>query len=200
MSRVLLLFAHPALEKSRMHRRMLHYARQVQGVTINDLYEEYPDFDVDVKREQDLLAAHDVVVVQHPIYWYSSPAMVKQWEDLVLEHGWAYGSGGTALHGKGWVAAVTTGGRVAAYRPEGHNRFTLREFLAPMEQTARLCGMRWVTPYVVYGTHLLAADEIEQRAAAYGGALAAIRDGRVDLAAADPWGVGAAALTTEGAP
>lgn len=198
MPRILLLFAHPALEKSRVHRRMLHHARQVQGVTINDLYEEYPDFDVDVKREQVLLAAHDVVIVQHPIYWYSAPAMVKQWEDLVLEHGWAYGSGGTALHGKRWVAAVTTGGRTAAYRPEGHNRFTLREFLAPMEQTALLCGMRWVTPYVVYGTHLLAVDEIEHRAAEYAGALAAIHDDRIDLDSADPWGV--SPLTTGNAP
>ena len=195
MPRILLLFAHPALEKSRMHRRMLHHARQVHEVTVNDLYEEYPDFDIDVKREQALLAAHELVVVQHPIYWYSSPALVKQWEDLVLEHGWAYGTGGTALHGKRWLAAVTTGGRAAAYQRGGYNRFTLREFLAPMEQTVVLCGMRWVAPYVVHGTHLLATEEIERHAAAYGHALAALRDGRIDLDADDPWGAGVAPVT-----
>jgi len=92
MPGVLVLFAHPALEKSRVNRRLAAAVADLPGVTLHDLYEAYPDFDVDVKREQDLLVAHDVLVVQHPFYWYSTPALVKQWEDLVLEHGWAYGT------------------------------------------------------------------------------------------------------------
>src|SRR5512139_1443397 len=121
MPRVLVLFAHPALEKSRVHRRLVERARASDGVTFHDLYEAYPDFDVDVKREQALLLAHDAVVLQHPFYWYSTPALVKQWEDLVLEHGWAYGSRGTMLRGKRMLSAITTGGGEAAYRAQGHN-------------------------------------------------------------------------------
>jgi glutathione-regulated potassium-efflux system ancillary protein KefG len=174
MPRVLVLFAHPALEKSRVHRRLLHHARAVPGVTVQDLYEEYPDFDVDVKREQALLLAHDIVLFQHPVYWYSAPALLKQWEDLVLEHGWAYGTGGRRLEGKHLGVAATTGGRAAAYTAEGLNRFSMDEFLRPTEQTAVLCRMRWLPPYLIQGTHLMDAAAIERHAAAYGAHLDAL--------------------------
>ena len=48
MARVLVLFAHPAFQKSRIHRELVVAARRVDGVTFHDLYEAYPDFDVDV--------------------------------------------------------------------------------------------------------------------------------------------------------
>ena len=98
--RVLILFAHPALEKSRVNRRLSAAVSSLPGVTFHDLYEAYPDFDVDVRREQELLGSHDLVVLQHPFFWYSIPPLLKQWIDLVLEHGWAYGSEGKALVGK----------------------------------------------------------------------------------------------------
>ncbi len=92
---ILILFAHPALEKSRVNRHLVAGVRDLPGVTFHDLYEAYPDFNILVPHEQELLEAHDVVVLQHPFYWYSTPALVKEWEDLVLQHGWAYGTGGT---------------------------------------------------------------------------------------------------------
>jgi glutathione-regulated potassium-efflux system ancillary protein KefG len=136
-------------------------------LTFHDLYEEYPRMDVEVAREQALLAAHDIVVLQFPFYWYSAPPLLKQWEDLVLEHGWAYGSRGRALHGKTLVCAISTGGRQGAYQEEGYNRFTVRQLLSPIEQTARLCGMRYLPPWVVYGTHGYRMGEIEGAATGY---------------------------------
>jgi len=100
--RVLVLFAHPAVHHSRVQRALVTAARTVADITIHDLYDAYPDFDIDVAREQALLVSHDVIVWQHPFYWYSTPPLVKQWEDLVLEHGWAYGRDGNALQGKLW--------------------------------------------------------------------------------------------------
>jgi glutathione-regulated potassium-efflux system ancillary protein KefG len=164
---VLLLFAHPALEKSRVNRRLLDEVRSIDGVTVHDLYELYPDFDIDVAREQALLAKHDVIVMQHPFYWYSTPAILKEWQDLVLEHGWAYGGEGTALHGKSLMAATTAGGSEESYRPGGHNFYTIEQFLAPLERTAALCGMRWRRPFVVHGTHSLTETEIAQHASRY---------------------------------
>jgi glutathione-regulated potassium-efflux system ancillary protein KefG len=184
MSRVLVLFAHPALEKSRVNRRLVETVRGLQGVTFQDLYEAYPDFDVDVRREQGLLLAHDTLVLQHPFYWYSAPALLKQWLDLVLAHGWAYGTGGTALRGKRLLSAITTGGGETAYREEGHNRFTVRQLLAPIEQTARLCGMDYLPPFVVHGTHRLDAAGIDGAAREYGTFVAALTDDRVDFEAA----------------
>src|SRR5262249_12225989 len=109
MRRVLLLFAHPVLERSPVNLRLLAEAREVTGVTIHDLYEAYPTLSIDVRREQRLLLDHDVIVFQHPFYWYSTPAILKEWQDLVLEHGWAYGHGGTQLRGKITLNAITTG-------------------------------------------------------------------------------------------
>ena len=165
MTPILILFAHPAFERSRVHRQLASAVAELPGVTFHDLYEAYPDFDVDVRREQDLLLAHDVVVLQHPFYWYSTPPLVKQWEDLVLEHGWAYGTGGTALHGKRLLSAISAGGPERAYRPGGYNRFSLRQLLTPLEQTARLCGMEYLPPFVVFGTHRLDDEQIRLAAA-----------------------------------
>ena len=97
MAKVLILFAHPALEKSRVNKRLIRAVENIDNITLHDLYEEYPDFDVDIKREQKLLTEHEVIILHHPFYWYSTPALLKQWEDLVLEHGWAYGSKGKRL-------------------------------------------------------------------------------------------------------
>lgn len=174
---VLVLFAHPALHRSRVQRALAKAVRDLEGVTFHDLYEAYPDFDVDVRREQALLAAHDTVVLQHPFYWYSVPPLVKQWLDLVLEHGWAYGANGTALRGKRLLCALSAGGREEAYCTEGHNRFTVRQLLAPIEQTACLCGVEFLDPFVVYGTHALGEPEIAAAAKAYAERVGALRGG-----------------------
>jgi glutathione-regulated potassium-efflux system ancillary protein KefG len=174
---VLVLFAHPALHRSRVQRAMMRAVRDLEGVTFHDLYEAYPDFDVDARHEQNLLARHDAYVLQHPFYWYGTPPLVKQWIDLVLELGWAYGAGGTALAGKRLLSAISAGGRAESYRPEGENRFTVRQLLAPLEQTMRLCRVEFLEPFVVYGTHGLDADEIARAAARYREAVVALRDG-----------------------
>lgn len=184
MSRVLILFAHPALEKSRCNTRLAQAVQSLPGVTFNDLYQEYPDLDIDVAREQRLLVDHDVVVMQHPFYWYSTPSMLKEWQDLVLEHGWAYGRGGTALRGKLLLTAMTTGGSEEAYSTAGHNRYTIRQFLLPIERTAILCGMTYLPPFVVPGTHSRKEHEMLQYADDYRRVVEALRDGTFDQAAA----------------
>ena len=179
--RILVLFAHPALQKSRVNRVLIEGLRDLEGVTLHDLYEAYPDFGIDVAREQRLLLENDLIVLQHPLFWYSTPAILKEWQDLVLEHGWAYGSDGEALAGKLWLNAITTGGREVAYAADGHNRFTIRELLRPLEQTARLCSMEFLPPYGVHGTLGMRTEEIQAHAAEYRRLLSAFRDGQVDL-------------------
>ena len=181
MLRTLFLFAHPALEKSRVNARLIRDVPRLAGLTFHDLYEAYPDFFVDIAREQTLLSAHDLIVLHHPMYWYSSPALVKQWEDLVLEHGWAYGARGTKLRHKKFLHVVTTGGGDQAYRTEGMHGHTIRDFLLPIEQTAKLCGMCYLPPYLVHGTHRLQEGEIERIAAEYLELLQLLRDGALDL-------------------
>ncbi|PIC01753.1 NAD(P)H-dependent oxidoreductase [Caulobacter sp. X] len=150
-SGLLLVLAHPALERSRANRTLAKAAKSLSGVTFKDLYETYPDFVVDIETEQAALTAHDVVALQFPLFWYSTPSLLKEWLDIVWLHGFAYGEGGEALKGKKLFVTCTTGGSAKAYHAHGYNRFSMDEFLRPLEQTAHLCGMEWETPFVVHG-------------------------------------------------
>ena len=181
MARILILFAHPAFEKSRVHRSMVKHVPRVEGITFHDLYESYPDYDIDPDREQALLLQHDILIFQHPFYWYSCPAILKQWQDLVLEHGWAYGHGGTQLAGKYLFNAITAGGREEVYQESGYNRFTIRQLLAPFDQTAHLCKMTYLPPFVVHDTHRMDAATIEHYAIQYQKLLLALKDDKILL-------------------
>jgi glutathione-regulated potassium-efflux system ancillary protein KefG len=165
--RALVLYAHPNARSSRAGSALRAAVEQLPNVTFHDLYAAYPDFLIDVKREQELLLEHDLVVFQHPFYWYSSPPLLKLWQDDVLEHGWAYGDGGTRLHGKFLWSVITTGGPAEAYGPQGYNRFGMRALLAPFDQTAHLCGMRYAEPLVIHSVRRLGEVELAASAEAY---------------------------------
>jgi glutathione-regulated potassium-efflux system ancillary protein KefG len=166
-ARILLLFAHPAYQRSRINRAMIEAVQDFAQVRLHDLYEEYPHFHIDVKREQKLLREHDVIVFQHPFYWYSCPALLKEWLDLVLEYNFAYGDSGTELAGKKWMSAITTGGPAEAYLCQGQNCFTMEQFLVPFEQTARLCNMAWQPPFIVHGSLRLTRDSARDIGSTY---------------------------------
>jgi glutathione-regulated potassium-efflux system ancillary protein KefG len=166
-AKILLIFAHPAYQRSRVNRAMIEATRGMTGLRLHDLYEEYPTFHVDICREQQLLREHDVIVFQHPFYWYSCPSLLKEWMDLVLEYKFAYGDEGSELGGKIWLSAITTGGPGEAYAPEGYNRFTMEHFLAPFQQTAGLCSMIWQPPFVVHGSLGLSRDAMQDVGARY---------------------------------
>ncbi|MCG8108938.1 MAG: NAD(P)H-dependent oxidoreductase [Candidatus Thiodiazotropha taylori] len=182
VKRILILLAHPSLERSEVNRPLAEAAAAIEGITLIDLYAEYPDFQIDIDREQQRLLEHDVIIFQHPLYWYSTPAILKEWQDLVLEHDFAYGSKGTALHGKLFFNALSAGGSEAAYRAEGYNHFTIRELLQPMEQMASLCGMRYLPPFALFGART-AVDEgrIGQHIDAWIELLKALRDQKLDI-------------------
>jgi glutathione-regulated potassium-efflux system ancillary protein KefG len=173
---ILLLYVHPAHQRSKVNATLLEAVADLDGVTVNDLYQEYPRFDVNVAREQELLLAHDIVVVQHPFFWYSVPALYREWQDLVLEHGWAYGGEGNSLRDKWVVHAVSTGGSAEAYCDRGYNRHSMAELLRSHEQTARVCGMRYLEPFVVHGTHLMTVERRAVHAARYREYLLALQD------------------------
>jgi len=183
MSRqILVALAHPTLERSRVNAALARAAAKLPFVTLHDLYERYPTLDVDVAHEQALLLQHDVVVFQHPFYWYSVPPLLKQWQDLVLQLGWAYGPGGDKLHGKVTLNAVSTGGPADYYRRDGKNRFTVRELLAPWDQTAHLCGMRFLAPFVVHGSLRVSGEAaMAPHVARYEALLTALHEGRLAL-------------------
>lgn len=179
MAKVLILFAHPAMEKSRVHTRLVEHIPRSADIRFHDLYERYPDFDIDVMYEQRLLLQHDVIIFQHPFYWYSSPAIIKQWIDLVLEHGWAYGTNGRALTGKKMINAISAGGSKNSYSAAGRNQFHVSDFLLPFQQTANLCGIDYLPPFVIHGTHRLSETDMDLHALQYEQMLLALVQDRI---------------------
>ena len=185
MSKVMVLFAHPGQRHSQINLDLAKVARSVDDIGFVDLYADYPRFKIDIDREQERLLVHDVVVFQFPIYWYSTPSLLKEWQDLVLEYGFAYGPGGDKLAGKLLVPVVTAGALQDAYREDGRANFPLRTLLSPLEQTANLCQMVYVPPLVLFAAMSARNDgRAEEHFKQYRLLLEALRDGRFDVEAA----------------
>lgn len=183
--KILLLFAHPSYQRSRANRALVEAVHDLDGVSFRDLYELYPDLAIDTDVEQRLLTQHDALVVQHPFYWYACPALLKEWFDLVLSHGFAYGAGATALRGKPWLTAITAGGPPHAYSRDGLNRFTIDELLRPQQASAHLCNAVWQSPFTVLGGHQIDDRSLADAALAYRQRLIALRDGPLPTPAGD---------------
>jgi glutathione-regulated potassium-efflux system ancillary protein KefG len=186
MVKLIVYYAHPGHKHSHVNRHMARAAARIDGITFVDLYADYPRFDIDVNVEQQRLLDHDVILFQFPVFWYSTPSIVKEWQDLVLEHGFAYGKDGDKLSGKHMLLAVTGAGPAEAYTDQGYQHYPLRTFLTPLEQTARLCSMRFTAPYVLYGA-LQAPDagRVDPHVDGYRRLLEAIRDDRYDFDTAE---------------
>jgi glutathione-regulated potassium-efflux system ancillary protein KefF len=161
---VYVLAAHPNWRESRVTRQLFDEARGVPGVQVQDLYGRYPDYDIDVAAEQANAEAADLLVLLHPIQWYSMPALMKLWLDEVLRYGWAYGQSGTSLRGKDLWLVASTGGPEGSYHPQGYNRYFFDAFLPPYEQTAALCGMRFLPPLLLHGAHRVGEREVQAHA------------------------------------
>lgn len=185
MKRILVLMAHPYPDQSSINSKMAAMVRSLPDVTLVDLYALYPRFKIDIDVEQQRLLEHDIIVFQFPIYWYSTPSLLKEWQDLVLEHGFAYGDSGTKLAGKLFLVAASAGAAEEDYATDGRNRFPLRSLLTPLEQTAELCQMRYLPPLVVFSSLLAGKDERAwQHVDTYRQVLEALRDEQLDIPAA----------------
>lgn len=171
---ILVVHAHPYPRASRAGARLLAAVAEVPGTEVRSLYGLYPDFDVDAAAERTALERADLVAWMHPVYWYTVPALMKHWFDMVLVKGWAYGPGGTALDGKACLWVPTTGGDEVAYSAEGRHHHPFSTYEPVVRQTARYCGMEWLEPHVVHGAHIVdeatlgrAADALRDRLLAW---------------------------------
>ena len=166
MKKTLLINGHRNPKESHFGNALFIKASELPEVTAHTLMEQYPDYKIDGERERNILSRHKNIVLQFPLYWYSTPAILKEWIDEVFSRGWAYG-GGAALAGKNLMVAITSGGPEKVYQHDGANRFTMEEFLRPLEQTAHLCAMRWNKPFLMQGVRYLDQAQIDLICSAY---------------------------------
>lgn len=190
MRRILIIHAHPDPAHSQANKQLAQAAQTLDDITFVDLYACYPRFKINVDVEQQRLREHDLIVLQFPVFWYSTPSLLKEWIDLVLEYGFAYGPTGDALTGKWCLLAMTAGGPANAYADSGSNRYDIRALFRPLEQTARLCRMKFMSPFVLFEAQRHGAPErLMQHVEAYRTLLRQLRDGHIHPSAfsGKPW-------------
>lgn len=104
---------------------------------------EYPDFKFDVAKEQDRLRAADIIVLQFPFFWYGVPSLMHKWMEDVFVHGFSHGSKGKALVGKKLLLSFTSGAPEEMYQAGGVQGYPVDDFIVPLKQFARACGMEF---------------------------------------------------------
>jgi len=161
---ICVILAHPYPSRSRANRILAEALRQTPSLELRSLYDLYPDFDIDVAAEQGALDRARLVVWMHPVFWYSVPSLLKHWFDRVLLPGWAFGEDGAALRGKACLWVATTGGDEHAYSEHGVHGRSFADFVAPLQQTARFCGMQWQPPFIVHGAGRLDDESLQRQA------------------------------------
>ena len=158
---------HPDINNQSRANQALVNAAKDAGIEVRDEYALYPDFKIDVKAEQAILEDTDRIIFQFPMYWYSSPALFKEWQDRVLEYGWAYGSTGNALQGKEVILALTQGAKAEDYTINGRFQVTTEELLKPFETIRFHTGLNFMEPFVVSGALNLSDSELVKAAQDY---------------------------------
>ncbi|WP_308636869.1 NAD(P)H-dependent oxidoreductase [Paenibacillus silvisoli] len=161
--KTLVIVAHPKMQESRVNRMWKERLMKEPGITVHDLYETYPSEMIDVKREQELLLQHDRVVFQFPFHWYSTPSLLKKWQDEVYTYGFGYGTG-NQLKGKEYVLAISVGRAEESYRPDGESLYTMEQLLLPLQATVLLTEMKYVPPFMLFRAPHLSDEEIAESA------------------------------------
>ena len=158
MKKILVNVVHPDIEKSIVNKRLVEGIQDMKTITINNLYEKYPDFKIDIREEQKLLLEHDTILFQFPMYWFSSPSLLKEWFDAVLAPGFAH-AGASMLKDKSFAVAVSCGGAKKAFSATGKDKKTVEEFLFPFEITAEYVKMNYKKAYITYDTETVLSEE-----------------------------------------
>jgi len=158
MKKILVNVVHPNLNESIVNKKLLNGIKDLKNITINNVYENYSDFKIDVKKEQELLLSHDIIVFQFPMYWFSSPALLKEWFDSVLTPGFAYG-GDYKLKDKSFCVAISCGGAEKEFSITGKEGKTVDEFLFPFSTTANYIKMNYEKPYITYDTESVLSED-----------------------------------------
>jgi len=164
--KTLIILAHPDINNSNVNKRweteLIQYPNEI---AIHELYKEYPDWNINVEKEQRLLEAHDHIIFQFPLYWYSYPPLLKKWLDDVFTHGWAYGSKGNKLRDKKFGIALSIGDKKENYLPTGSVSFSVDEVITPFKASVKHVGAIVYPHFAVFGSSFQASDEEINRSA-----------------------------------
>ena len=143
----------------------------------------------DVVEEQAKLAAAELLVIQFPLWWYGTPAILKGWFDRVLTSGFAYGDidpqlgvprryGDGGLAGRKALIVVTAGEDERSIGPRGISG-DLESLLFPLTHGVLwYVGIEALELHVIHDADALDADAVDRE-------IARLRD-RIDGLRAEP--------------
>jgi putative NADPH-quinone reductase len=145
--KTLILISHPQFADSATQ-QFLKTAGESQGdVTFQQIDDLYQQHQLDVDTEQQQLIKADRLIFQFPMYWYSSPASLKQFMDdvftrklVVADH---------LLRHQELGLVVTLGDSAADFQAGGREHFTISELMRPFEAFANKAGMIYLKSFVV---------------------------------------------------
>ena len=161
MKTTILLF-HPDYAKSKANCVLVDAVRPLDGVEVVDMTATCPDGKIDLDQEVARLFQAERLVLQFPIQWYSTPSLLKSWQDQLLTRMYYINAKteGERLRDLPVMVAATAGNDPSAYTPEGINLFPLEELLKPLHATAHRCFWRWTDPFLIYRSNKSSPEEL----------------------------------------
>ncbi|WP_186417914.1 NAD(P)H-dependent oxidoreductase [Bosea sp. CS1GBMeth4] len=169
MTQTLILLFHPDYRNSRANRTLAEAAGRRPGASVVDMQGLYPDGRIDAEAEAARLLGAERIVLQFPVQWYSTPPLLKAWQDAVLTRMFYinYEAEGAKLAGRPFMIAATAGNVPEAYAPGGANLFSLRDLLKPLQASAHRCALAWQEPFLIYDARRADAEALEAVAEHY---------------------------------
>lgn len=144
MKKILIVSGHPDLNDSFANKTILaEIHKLLPEAEIAYLDKLYPDFRIDVQKEQERLLRADIIVLQYPLFWYTAPSLLHRWIEKTFTHGFSHGKSGDKLKGKQLVLSFTTGAPEEYYSYDGPQQHPINDFLTSYKQMAHLCGLQW---------------------------------------------------------
>lgn len=165
---ILVIATHPNVKESRVNKVWIETLKKENNITVRFLDEIYKeDKKINLDEEKKFLEKAERVVFQFPFYWYSMPALMREYFDEVLQFGWAYGPSGDALKGKEFLVALSVGAPEYSYMGGSYNNFTITELLRPLEATANAVQMIYLPYFAIFDIPRLSDEEIKESAKKY---------------------------------
>lgn len=166
--KILVIVTHPNLEESKVNKVWIDALKKEDNIIVRFLDEIYKDNKkIDIEKEKKFLEKAERVVFQFPFYWYSMPALMREYFDEVLQFGWAYGPNGDALKDKEFLVALSVGAPEYSYMGGSYNNFTITELLRPLEATANAIQMVYLPYFALFDIPRLSKKDIEDSTKKY---------------------------------
>lgn len=164
--KTLIILAHPDIKKSKINKALCESIQNMSNITLHNLYATYPDAKIDASKEIGLLKSHDKIIFQFPLYWFSSPSILKEWQDVVFSS-ILYSQEPKLLLGKAFQIVTSVGSPKEKYTADGRNQKNIEEIFTPITLSAIYMGMKPQEAFCVYNAMGMTDELLLQSAKDY---------------------------------